>query len=409
MNQRRLFKTIESFADRKFESSEDLLTHVLHEIVRNDRIEIQGGRVWKLSPQKFSYELIVQDGAIEKIKPHFQVKVDEYRMFKLLPQHRTMVAKETNSYLRSKGIVKYSATGVGDFISVKGTDLFQYVISFNTNLSHDEIAPTLNIISMAVTAMLRNRRFERRSAQLQKDLDKAREIQQSILPEHELYFHHYEIFGVSVADRIVGGDFFDYIVSDEKDRVGIVVGDAASKGISAAVQALYVSGALRMGAEYHTKISSLIKRINSLVHRTFSDERFLTLFYAELSNDKQGLCVYANAGHNPPILYRAKSNTMEFLEATGQIIGPFPNQSYRTEGVFIEKGDTIVLYTDGVSEAMDAHGRQYTEQRIVQLIGTAATKKPKEITYMILDDVQRFSAKSKYSDDKTIVTIKRVK
>ena len=409
MNQRRLFKTIESFADRKFESSEDLLTHVLHEIVRNDRIEIQGGRVWKLNANRFAYELIVQDGAIEKIKPHFLVKIDEYRMFKILPEYRTMVAKETNAYLRSKGIVKYSATGVGDLVQVRGVDVYQYVISFNTNLNRDEIAPTLNIISMAVTAMLRNRRFEKKTVQLQKDLDKAREIQKSILPEHELFFHHYEVFGVSVADRVVGGDFFDYIASDERDRVGIVIGDAASKGISAAVQALYVSGALRMGAEYQTKISSLIKRINSLVHRTFSDERFLTLFYAELSNDKNGLCVYANAGHNPPILFRAKSRTIEFLEATGQIIGPFPNESYRTEGIFIGKGDIMTLYTDGVSEAMDAHGNQYTEQRIIQLVEANREMRPKEIARLILDDVQKFSAKSRYSDDKTIVIIKRVK
>jgi sigma-B regulation protein RsbU (phosphoserine phosphatase) len=409
MNQRQLHKTIESFDSRKFDSSEELLTHVLHQIVQNDRIEIQGGRVWKLSATKFAYELVAQVGAMEKIKPHFSVKIDEYRMFKILTKHRTIVAKETNAYLRSKGIIKYSATGVGEIVKVKGLDLYRYVMSFNTDLTYDQVAPTLNIIGMAVTSMLRSRRIERKSAQLEKDLDKARDIQRSILPEHELRFHNYEIFGVSLADRVVGGDFFDYIVSDQNDRVSIVIGDAASKGISAAVQALYVSGALRMGASYQTKITALIRNINTLVHRTFSDDRFLTLFYAELTDDKQGLCIYVNAGHSSPILYRARTNTTEMLESTGNIIGPFPDQIFRSEGMMIGKGDILLLFTDGVSEAMDSAGNQYTERRLIEKLSELKNKTPKDIAGSLLEDVQKFSAKSKYSDDKTVVVIKRIK
>lgn len=409
MNQRSLHKTIESFADKEFASSEELLTHVLHQIVSNDRIEIKGGRVWKLDAAKFSYELVAQSGTIERIKPKFTVKIDEYRMFKQLSHHRTIVARETNTYLQSKGIKKFSATGVGDIVTVKGTALYPYVLSFNTDLDHERVAPTLNIISIALTSMLKNRSIERRSTQLQKDLDKAREIQRSILPAHELQFHNYEMFGISLADRIVGGDFFDYIMSEEKDRVGIVIGDAASKGISAAVQALYVSGALRMGASYQTKISNLIRNINALVHHAFTDDRFLTLFYAELTNDKQGLCVYVNAGHSSPIVYRAKTNATELLEATGNIVGPFPDQMYRSEGIMLGKGDIMLLFTDGVSEAMDAVGNQYSEKRLIEKLIEHKNEKAQNIARLIVEDVQKFSAKSKYSDDKTIVVVKRIK
>ncbi|HTX19684.1 MAG TPA: PP2C family protein-serine/threonine phosphatase [Bacteroidota bacterium] len=409
MNQRQLYKTIERFDVTKFDSSEELLTHVLHQIIQNDSIEIQGGRVWKLSTSRYAYELIAQFGAVEKIKPHFQIRVNEYTVFKTLPKHRTVVAKETNPYLRSKGIFKYSATGVGEIVTVKNTPLYRYVMSFNTDLTHDQVAPTLNIISIAVTSMLKSRKIESKSAQLEKDLDKAREIQRSILPEHELRFHNYEVFGVSVADKVVGGDFFDYIVSDEKDRASIAIGDAASKGISAAVQALYVSGALRMGASYQTKITALIRSINTLVHRTFTDDRFLTLFYAELIEDKQGLCVYVNAGHPSPILYRAKTDTIELLGSTGNIIGPFPDQFFRSEGVMISRGDTLLLFTDGVTEAMDASGAQYTERRLIDKLVELKNEKAKDIARLVLEDVQKFSSRSKYSDDKTIVVIKRVK
>ncbi|MFZ4620710.1 MAG: PP2C family protein-serine/threonine phosphatase [Bacteroidota bacterium] len=409
MNQRSLYKTIESFDSKKFSSTEEMLSHILHQIVSNDRIEIKGGRVWKLDPSKVSYEVVGQQGVVEKIKPHFSLKVDEYKMFKQIALHRTIVAKETNEYLRSKGILKYSATGVGEIVSVKGNDLYPYILSFNTDVPHERVAPTLNIISLAVSSMMKNRRMERSTSQLQKDLDKASEIQKSILPAHELQFHNYEMFGISLADRIVGGDFFDYIMSEEKDRVGIVIGDAASKGISAAVQALYVSGALRMGASYQTKISHLIHNINDLVHHTFSDDRFLTLFYAELTNDTKGLCVYVNAGHSSPIVFRAATRTTEFLEATGNIVGPFPNQMYRSEGMMLAKGDIMLLYTDGVSEAMDNLGIQYSEKRLAAKLNEYRNEKAQNIARLIIEDVQIHNAKSKYSDDKTIVVVKRIK
>lgn len=409
MNQRSLYKTIENFDSKEFATNEELLSHVIHQIVTNDRIEIKGGRVWKLDSVKSAYELVAQAGAVEKIKPKFAVKIDEYKVFKQLAAHRTIVARETNVYLQSKGIKKFSATGVGEIINLKGSDFYRYILSFNTDLDHEEIAPTLNIISIAVTSMLKNRNIEYRSSQLQKDLDKARDIQRSILPAHELVFHNYEMFGISMADRIVGGDFFDYIVSEEEDRVGIVIGDAASKGISAAVQALYVSGALRMGASYQTKISNLIRNINTLVHHAFTDDRFLTLFYAELTKDKQGLCVYVNAGHCSPIVYRAQTRTTEVLEATGNIVGPFPDQHYRSEGIMLAKGDMMLLYTDGVSEAMDNLGIQYSEKRLADKLIQYRNEKPQHIAKMIIGDVQTHSAKNKYSDDKTIVVVKRVK
>ncbi len=409
MNQRSLYKTIESFDSRKFSSTEEMLTHILQQIVVNDRIEIRGGRAWKLDPVKYTYEVFAQHGDVDKIKPRFTLGVDEYKMFKHIGMHRTVVAKETNDYLRSKGILKYSATGIGEQVFVKGLELYPYILSFNTDVKHELVAPTLNIISLAVTSMVKNRTMEKSTSQLKKDLDKAREIQRSILPEHELQFHNYEMFGISIADRIVGGDFFDYIVSEDKDRVGIVIGDAASKGISAAVQALYVSGALRMGASYQTKISNLIHNINELVHHTFSDDRFLTLFYAELTNDTKGLCVYVNAGHSSPIVYRAADKSTELLEATGNIIGPFPDQLYRSEGIMLSKGDILLLYTDGVTEAMDNHGNFYTEQRLNKKLLELHGEKPQTIARMLIEDVQKHGSRSKYSDDQTLVVVKRVK
>jgi sigma-B regulation protein RsbU (phosphoserine phosphatase) len=97
------------------------------------------------------------------------------------------------------------------------------------------------------------------------------------------------------------------------------------------------------------------------------------------------------------------------LESTGNIIGPFPDQIFRSEGTMISKGDILLLFTDGVSEAMDSAGNQYTEKRLTEKLSELKNKTPKDIAGLLLEDVQQFSAKSKYSDDKTVVVIKRIK
>ena len=133
------------------------------------------------------------------------------------------------------------------------------------------------------------------------------------------------------------------------------------------------------------------------------------MFYAELINDKHGLCVYVNAGHPNPILYRAKTNTTESLESTGNVIGPFPDQAFQSEGIMIAKGDVLLLFTDGVTETMDASGSQYSEKRLVDKLLEFKQESAKDIARLVLEDVQKFSAKGKYSDDRTIVVVKRIK
>jgi len=407
MNQRQLRRTIASFYSKKFDSTAELLTHVVHQITQHGNIDIQGGRVWRLSATDFSYELIAQVGSVQKIRDYYRLRADRYALFKLLPQQRTVVLKETNRYLRRKGIIRYSATGVGEVVTIRNTPLYQYVLSFNTTLGEDQIAPTLDIIGMAVTNMVSSQHNERRSRQYKKDLDKAREIQQSILPEPKLRFHHYEIYGISVADKIVGGDFFDYIENDDGDRLSIAIGDAASKGMVSAVQALYVSGALRMGIGFQTKLSSLVHRINLLVHRMFSAERFLTLCVAELTNDTKGICLFINAGHPRPILYHAATGESEFLDATGTIIGPFTEQTYRRESAVLDAGDVLLLYTDGVIEAMDMEENQYSEKRLEQDLATLSNRSAQEIAETVLERVRKFGLRGKNQDDKTIVVVKR--
>jgi sigma-B regulation protein RsbU (phosphoserine phosphatase) len=408
MNQRRLYRTIESFASHDFKTDKELLKHVVNEIVKDEQINIKGGRIWQYEPSTDSYRLIHQIGVIDRVEQGYRIALSSYPIFYQLADQRSLIANETDRYLRKKGIVKYSATGVGEKIEAKKGKIPQYILAFNSDKLEESLLADLNIISLAVTSLLRGKKVERKADLLEKDLDQAREIQQSILPQHALNFHHYELYGVSIPDRVVGGDFFDYLQSDkEEDRLSVVIGDAASKGFRAAAQALYVSGALRMGITFHTKISALMSRVNRLVNKTFAEEQFVTMFYAELSNDPKGLFLYSNAGHNSPMVYRAEDRRIDLLEATGQIMGPFPDGLYKVDNTHLNKNDIVVLYTDGVVEAVGG-GVMYGENRLQKKIEELAHLSAKDICRRLLDDVLQYSSASDDGDDKTIVVIKRL-
>jgi len=407
MQLRKLYRTIENLASRHVENEEDLLKQVIEEIVQNEDVNVKGGRVWKFDAKQGAYVLLHQTGDMEAIKKGYTIKVKDYPIFLELPKSRTFLGSEQDQYLRKRGIFKYSATGVGEKVKWRNNVLYRYVFAFNADHLDESLTSTLNIISTALTSVLRSKKLEHRQQVLEKDLDRASEIQRSILPQHELRFQSYEVYGVSIPDRIVGGDFFDYLVGEgEDERVGIVIGDAASKGFSAAAQALYTSGALRMGFDYQTKISSLLSRVNKLLHRTFTEEHFITLVYCELTDARNGLVLYANCGHNNPILVRSNGRA-EMIEATGQILGPFPEEKFRTDNFSMQKGDVLLLYTDGVSEASNEQGEFFGEERIVDLVNELRHLSAKEITVRILEDVQKFNSMGTRTDDKTIVTIKR--
>jgi sigma-B regulation protein RsbU (phosphoserine phosphatase) len=408
MDQHKLYRTIKLLGEQQFRTEEQMLAHVLENTITNEEIPIKGGRIWKLESTKGTYRLVHQAGEVDPIAKNFRIRVSDYPLFKQLPKKGTVVGTETNKYLLQKGIKHYSATGVGDKVQWQSFTLPQYVIAINAEYLKHDMVYALNIIGAALTSALQTRRSATKAKLLEADLDKARGIQQSILPQHELKFGPYDMYGVSVPERVVGGDFFDYLHADEdEERLGVVIADAASKGLSAAAQALYVSGALRMGVEYQTKLGTLIGRINRLVNRTFTAEHFISMVHAEFTTSDNGLVFFVNAGHPNPILLHASNNEAERLAATGQILGPFPNELYRTEYAVMRRGDLMLLYTDGIAEAMNENREMFGEHRLIHLLRENRKATPKQICAKILEEVQIHNKIDEVSDDKTLVVIKR--
>ena len=408
MDQKKLHKLVETIASQKFSSEKELLITVLEQIVENEDIKITGGRIWELTEEKSSYRILYQTGNFEKLNSKFEIKVKDYPIFDLITHERTILGDETNVVLREKGIFKYSASGVGAKIKINDHRYYEYLVALNSDNIDDELRLNLNIIATALTSQIKERRSSESASYLKADMDKARQLQKSILPEHEFHFGDYEVYGVTDPAEIVGGDFFDYIeAGEEGERLGIAIGDAASKGVSAAAEAMYISGALRMAASFEIKIVPLMRRMNEIVNKIFEDDKFASLFYGELSPHKSGLFLYANAGHNPPFFYKAAIGEIVLLNTTGPLLGPAPNARYYIDGINFSKGDVLLLFSDGVTETTDSNFEHYGDERLMSKLKEVSSLSSKEIVLAILNDVLNFSKNGSYSDDKTLVAIRK--
>ncbi|MCZ7556978.1 MAG: PP2C family protein-serine/threonine phosphatase [Bacteroidia bacterium] len=409
MTQRTLYRLIEDIGRRDFDNEDDLLKAILNEIVQNERISITGGRIWKLLPEKRRYTLMHESGNIESVGIGFTISLKGYPVFEQVARKGTVLADETNAALKKKGIVRYSATGIGDRVTIGVLSFYEYLMAFNTVSVDNELRYMLGIAGQAVTQLLSGRRSEKQRMELLTEMEHARDLQRRILPQHEYSFGRYELYGVSVPEKTVGGDFFNYYeIPGDHDRLAIAVGDAASKGFPAAVQALFVSGALMMSVEAESKISSMLRRINTINRKIFPQERFLTLCYCELFDGDEGLMLYSNAGHPKPMHYHAASASCTELSVTGPVIGLLPDAHFSVTNTNILKDDVLVIYTDGISEANDGD-EEFGEGKLMECIRRNGQLSAKEICQTILQEVQTFSAHGRHSDDKTLVVIKRTR
>ena len=409
LNQRDVYKLVERITEGVFTNELDFLKVLIQEVVEHEEFKIIGGRLWGLDGENKVYRLLYQFGNLQKIPDDHTLKIIEQPILRELHEKRTTLNYEDDPVLKESGIVVYSITGVGEIFKYPDGKYFKYILAFNAPEILQSFYETLSIISSVATVTIRGLSMEVEQKRMSRDLIKASEIQRNLLPEHYVEFHDYKIYGVCIPDSDIGGDYFDYLMNadDEEERIGIVVSDAASKGLPAAIQALFVSGAIRMAQAFNPKISTLFSRLNTLIYDAFPYERFVTLFYCELSLTSNRLVVYANAGHCSPIYYRREKDSVTMLEPTGGLLGIVRNQKFSVENIIMRPGDLMVLYTDGITEAHNKLNVFYGEERLIQKIREYRDLPPKEIAMLIIVDVQKFSVGSEYTDDRTLIVVKR--
>jgi sigma-B regulation protein RsbU (phosphoserine phosphatase) len=269
----------------------------------------------------------------------------------------------------------------------------------------DELEFLYTLGNQAMISLENARLFEEalEKQRMEEELNIARDIQQGLLPKSCPQPHGFQIHGINVSSRQVGGDYFDCIEFDE-NHYGICIADVSGKGAPAALLMSNLQASLRALSSTDCNIGEMTSKINNLIYQNTGLDKFITYFYGIL-NCSQKTFTYVNAGHNPPYLYH-RDGSMRTLEKGGLLLGMMPNMLYEMETVELQPGDVILMFTDGISEAMNPEEEEFEEYRIEAILQKEVHSSAREILQKITNAVKEFVAKAPQSDDITMVGVK---
>jgi len=244
---------------------------------------------------------------------------------------------------------------------------------------------------------------------MKRELDYAREIQLSMLPKGEAKFGDLEIAATSVPTYEVGGDYFDYFKISE-NLIGIFICDVSGHGVASALLLSGLRSCMHLILEDTTNPKEVFVKLNRMIRKTQSKKMFVTAIFAVIDLDKN-TCSLFNAGHLPPYKISGGSNELFKIRRHGITLGAVENivqDMEETEVVFeFNKNDKLVLYTDGVSEAMDSEKTEYGFERLESFLNSKADKKPSELLALLLKDVKDFTKETEQKDDMSVMIVGR--
>jgi phosphoserine phosphatase RsbU/P len=236
------------------------------------------------------------------------------------------------------------------------------------------------------------------------EMQTAREIQQSFLPESPPDIPGFELAALNIPARQVGGDFYDFIPVSP-DKWGIAIADVSGKGVPAALFMALSRTLVRANSHGELTAASTIDKANRLIVEEAKFGMFVTLFYGVLET-KRKVLQYINAGHNPPMIFSHNSSNINLLKAKGIALGVIDNADFEQKELALNSGDIVVFYTDGVTEAENDKGEQYGEQRLSRLVVQKTALSAKEISEAIKEEVFAFALNQEQHDDFTLVVLK---
>ena len=275
----------------------------------------------------------------------------------------------------------------------------------NRNYSHSDVEYIYSVGNLAIISLENNRLFLEalEKQKMEEDLLIARDIQRNLLPLTLPEFEMYDIAALNVSSKQVGGDYYD-VISIDDEKFYIAIADVAGKGVPASLMMANIQAFLQVICRQNMKIEEATSMINDLVTANSSEGRFITFFWGYI-NIKTNTLTYVNAGHNPPYLIRG--NEIIKLNVGGMIFGVMKTfVPYIFEEVKLQKDDVLILYTDGVSEALNLNFEEYSVERLEKKAKELIHKSASEILNGIKEDVQIFTQGNLQSDDITMIVLK---
>lgn len=243
---------------------------------------------------------------------------------------------------------------------------------------------------------------------IESELKIAHDIQMSLLKKVFPPFpkrQDFDLYAMLEPAKEVGGDLYDFFFLDE-DRLFFHVGDVSDKGVPAALFMAVTMALMKRSAQQNDiSPAEVLKQVNSDLCQENENALFVTLVCG-IINLKTGEIVYSNAGHNPPLILRAGGSVEWMKLPDGMVLGVMPESPYETRTVNLRKGDMLVLYTDGVTEAMNPMRQLYSDQRLFDTVATLAGREPGDVVKEVVKSVKTHASTAPQSDDITMMALK---
>ncbi len=262
-----------------------------------------------------------------------------------------------------------------------------------------------NLVSISIeNAILYKEALEKE--RIREQLNIARKIQQDLMPAESPQLANYDISGINITCDETGGDYYDYFSTDQEAFLNIIVGDVSGHGIGAALFMATARAHIRASVNNHKSISKAMEVVNNLLLVDMEkNDQFMTLLIMHLDIKKKEIA-YTSAGHEIAIVYRPGEDTYIELHSTGLPLGLIEDSSFKEEKCKLKAGDVVLLYTDGIKEAMNKKDELFGYDRIKEILSKNAELSANEIREHILEDVMAFSDGCEQQDDWTVVVIK---
>lgn len=354
--------------------------------------QVAQGKVGQMLKQEFRLQMgqgiagtVAQDG-----KP--LLLEDAYTHPKFHKAHDEATGYRTKSMITVPLKIASRVTGVAQVINRLDGKSFD----------KDDLELFISLASMAAIA-LENAKMHQALLEKQRivrDMEFARTVQESFLPQNEPEVQSYKFSAHYTPALEVGGDFYDFIRLD-RGRTGIVIGDVSGKGVPAALYMAKLGSDMRTLAFTEQSPAEALMKLNNLLAERSRRGMFATLLYIELDS-QAGTLTISNAGHLPPIIKRADGSLVKLAQAGGAPLGMVADMKYTQESATLAPGETVIIYTDGIVESMNAREELYGYDRFENLIRKSLST-PDALKMAIIDDVNKFTGLSPQHDDMTLV------
>ena len=363
--------------------------------------------------RKGEYEFAFAHNGLEALQklmetPDFDIILSDINMPEM--DGLTLLAKVNE--LKNPAMKCIMVSAYGDMDNIRSA-MNKGAFDFATKpIDLDDLSRTIEKAIEQVRYIRESQQEHNQLESIKNDLAIAGEIQQTILPRSFPPFPELtevvDIYASMTPAKDVGGDFYDFFQIDD-ERIGLVIADVSGKGVPASLFMAVSRTLLRATALRGVSSAECLTYANKLLCKESLDSMFVTVFYG-IYHYKTGMMDYTNAGHNPPYLLRG-GRTVECLPvASNFVVGVFDNIEFESNTLTFGIGDTLLLYTDGVTEAFNDRREQFSESNLQDILASMhESSSAKEVVTSVLQSVKTFSGDYPQSDDITLLSLQRIK